>query len=654
MRVHRMTPRRNPWTIFKGLPMHPHASLRCSAYVLTLLSCWPGLPGSAVLAQATGEAAGTGKVIGYSAPSLSELEAGSASELVRFIERYSTDRAALRRLGYAEVSPRHAALRRSFLEQWRQRLATVNFDTLGQDGRIDYILMRNHLEYESRQIEIDAKSLEEMSSLIPFAEIILNLDERRLRNERVDAPGAATALDQLVRRIDATRAEVEEALKAGPERKGEAGGEGEVTAGGDEAAAPEQGAAPPTPNLKKTVANRAAGAVDDLRRTLRGWHGFYSGYDPVFTWWLDEPYKAADKALTDYAAFLRQRVVGIRPGDESAIIGDPIGREALLSDLAMEMIPYSPEELIEIANKEFAWCEAEMLKASRDLGYGDDWHAALEHVKTLHVAPGEQPELIRELAHEAIDFLEERGLVTIPDFCKVLWRIEMMSPQRQLITPFFTGGEVISVAFPTASMTHEQKMMSLRGNNRHFARATVHHELIPGHHLQGYMTARHNTHRSVFGTPFWTEGWALYWEMLLWDLDFQRSPEDRIGMLFWRSHRCARIIFSLGFHLEQMTPQECIDFLVDRVGHERENATAEVRRSVGGQYSPLYQCAYMLGGLQFRALHRDLVQTGKMTDREFHDAILRMNRIPVEMIRAHLEKLPLRADYAPEWRFYGE
>ena len=99
-------------------------------------------------------------------------------------------------------------------------------------------------------------------------------------------------------------------------------------------------------------------------------------------------------------------------------------------------------------------------------------------------------------------------------------------------------------------------------------------------------------------------------------------------MLFWRSHRCARIIFSLNFHLEKMTPQECIDFLVNRVGHELDNATAEVRRSFTGDYSPLYQAAYMLGGLQFRALHKELVDSGKMTNREFHDAILKLNRIP--------------------------
>jgi len=59
--------------------------------------------------------------------------------------------------------------------------------------------------------------------------------------------------------------------------------------------------------------------------------------------------------------------------------------------------------------------------------------------------------------------------------------------------------------------------------------------------------------------------------------------------------------------------QQAIDFLVDRVGHERRNATAEVRRSVNGSYSPLYQAAYLLGGLQLRSLHAELVP-GRMTD----------------------------------------
>jgi len=196
-------------------------------------------------------------------------------------------------------------------------------------------------------------------------------------------------------------------------------------------------------------------------------------------------------------------------------------------------------------------------------------------------------------------------------------------------------------------------MMSMRGNNIHFSRATVFHELIPGHHLQGFMTARYRTYRSLFSTPFWGEGGALYWEMLLWDMNFAKSPENRIGMLFWRMHRSARIIFSLSFHLEKMTPQECIDLLVKKVGHEVDNATAEVRRSFGGAYGPLYQCAYLLGGLQIRGLRKELVDSGKMTNRAFHDGILKENRIPIEMVRASLVNQKLTRDFVSNWKFYG-
>jgi uncharacterized protein (DUF885 family) len=294
-----------------------------------------------------------------------------------------------------------------------------------------------------------------------------------------------------------------------------------------------------------------------------------------------------------------------------------------------------------------------MLRASNDLGYGDDWRAAMEHVKTLHVEPGEQPDLIRDLALEAIEFVKSRDLITVPPLAEDMWRIEMMSPERQKVNPFFLGGEVIQVSYPTDEMSNEDKLMSMRGNNMHFARATVFHELIPGHHLQGFMNDRYNRYRRIFGTPFWTEGWALYWEMLMWDLDFPQSPENRIGMLFWRMHRCARIIFSLSFHMGTMTPQECIDFLVDRVGHERANAEAEVRRSFEGSYPPLYQLAYMIGGLQFRALRTEMVDSGRMTNRQFHDAILRIGPMPVEMIRARLLGTDLPRDFTSSWRFAG-
>ncbi len=545
-------------------------------------------------------------------------------ELRSIIEHYSADLRSLRRFGPGGDTPAQRTRLKAFQQGWREAIERLEFDSLGQVGKVDYILLRNEIDHSIRQLDLQEKADTETAPLIPFASVINGLDEARRRMEGVDAPKAAGTLDALARSIEEARKKID--------------------GGGEQA--------PKTPRPSKTVAFRAANEVEGLRNLLREWFGFYNGYDPLFTWWNAEPYKAVDKALQTYGTVVREKLAGVRSGDTTTIVGDPIGAEALRQELNHALIPYSPQELVAIANDEFAWCETEMKRAARDLGFGSDWKKALEHVKTRYVEPGKQPALIRDLAIEAVKFLDDHDLVTVPELARESWRMEMMSPRRQLVNPFFTGGEVISVSFPTDTMTHEQKLMSLRGNNIHFARATVHHELIPGHHLQGYMNARHRPYRRIFNTPFWTEGWALYWELLLWDMKFAKSPEDRVGMLFWRMHRCARIVFSLGFHLGTMTPDECINFLVDRVGHERDNATAEVRRSFAGDYEPLYQCAYMLGGLQIRGLRRELVGSGKMSDRAFHDAVLHENSIPIELLRASLTDQPLTRDFTTRWRFH--
>jgi uncharacterized protein (DUF885 family) len=202
-------------------------------------------------------------------------------------------------------------------------------------------------------------------------------------------------------------------------------------------------------------------------------------------------------------------------------------------------------------------------------------------------------------------------------------------------------------------MEHDQKMMSMRGNTPHFNFPTVQHELVPGHHLQSFMDRRFNPHRAELNrTPFWREGWALYWEFVLWDEDFARNDPDKVGMLFWRLHRAGRIVFSLNFQLGNWSPQECVDFLVNEVGHERANAEAEVRRTA--RDAPLYQAAYMLGALQTRALYRELVDGGRMSPHDFHNGFLIGGPMPIEMVRARLTKQTLTPDYKSTWRFYDD
>jgi len=541
------------------------------------------------------------------------------SRLRGLIEKYREDYGSVNRFYTAHTSATRIERIRRLYDDYLSILEGLNYDSLNFDEQIDHLLFKNYLDHERKALVRSERQIAEMAPILPFAKAISDLEDSRRRLESIDPASTAASLTALARQIDNTQKSLDDS-KDKP---------------------------------KRTVANRSARTLAGLRLTLRNWYNFYNSYDPTFTWWNAEPYKAVEESLQKYSEFIVAKLVGIPPNDKTTIIGDPIGREALLEELEFEMIPYTPEELVEIANKEFAWCEAEMKKASRDMGFGDDWKKALEAVKQKYVEPGKQPDLIRAQAMEAIEYVEKNNLVTVPKLARESWRMEMMSPERQLQSPFFLGGETILVSYPTSTMTHEQKMMSMRGNNPHFTHAVTHHELIPGHHLQRYMNQRFRPYREVFRTPFWGEGWALYWEFLLWDRGFNKTPEDRVGALFWRMHRCARIIFSLSFHLEKMSPQEAVDFLVDRVGHERDNASAEVRRSFAGDYGPLYQIAYMIGGLQFYNLHREFVGSKKMSDRDFHDAILKEGPVPVEMVRAILKKQKLARAHKPAWKFYA-
>lgn len=547
------------------------------------------------------------------APALHEMSAANR-RMPAIMARLRADVASVEHVRDIEWGPARRANLDALYRSWQARLREIDGSAMGVEDRIDLLLLTRQLEWRRDELAFAAQRYDAVRDLLPGVDALLALLERwraKLPQEgEVSAQllsKSANVLSDFQRRVERSK-----------------------------------------PDISPIHALRAARIVESVRNDLKAWHAYYDGYDPVFGWWVQTPWKSLDTLLEKHAATLK-RIAGT--DDTEHIVGDPVGRAALLRALAHEMVPYTPEELMQLAEHELAFGEAELRKVAAEMGYAN-WHEALEKVKADHVAPGAQTALVRQLADEAVAFLDSRDLITIPALARVDWRMNMLSAQAQLQAPFFLGGEDVWVAAPLAEMENARKLMTLRGNNRAFSRAVVHHELIPGHHLQHYYAARYNTERQWFQTPFWTEGWSLYWELRLWDLGFARSPEEKIGMLFWRNHRAARILFSLGFHLGKVTPEQAIEMLVQRVGHERDNAAAEVRRSFAGDYPPLYQAGYLIGGLQLQALHRELVRDGGMREREFHDRILRGGPMPIEMVRSRLLGRGPDLDYKASWRFY--
>src|ERR1041385_357167 len=163
------------------------------------------------------------------------------SEMRSSIERYTVDRGSLTRSYPVAVSRARRERFKKFYSEWLASLQHLDFDSMSQDGKIDYILFKNHLEYELRQLDIQSRQLNEIEPLVPFGAKIIELEEARRRMEPIDAAKVAATLTELRKQVDDSRRAIESSMR-------------------------EQ-----VP-IKKTVANRAAAAINGLRNNLRNWY----------------------------------------------------------------------------------------------------------------------------------------------------------------------------------------------------------------------------------------------------------------------------------------------------------------------------------------------------------------------------------------------
>jgi hypothetical protein len=189
-------------------------------------------------------------------------------------------------------------------------------------------LFQRDLNDHLRRLAVDSGRYLKVKSWFPFADSIYALERLRRRGHRLDAASVARAWADAASQTGVLRSQLKK-----------------------------------DSSLDLDLLYEAGLMVTDLRRAIGSIYEFYQGYDPIFTWWVPVSYKALSDSLTAYAGGFRERRERQTAGDKSGIVGRPVGRAELIRQLQFEMIPYTPEELIGIANKEFAWCDKEMLKA---------------------------------------------------------------------------------------------------------------------------------------------------------------------------------------------------------------------------------------------------------------------------------------------------
>lgn len=180
---------------------------------------------------------------------------------------------------------------------------------------------------------------------------------------------------------------------------------------------------------------------------------------------------------------------------------------------------------------------------------------------------------------------------------------------------------------------------------------SVHHEGLPGHHLQFVVTASypglHAWQRHLCHIHGYAEGWAHYAEQLADELGLIRDPAERLGLLLGQIWRSVRIVADIGLHTGWQippnalvsdtvwTPELAQRMLVDLALVEPHLAGFEVDRYLGW---PGQALAFKVGARLWQEARaaRAAADGEAFSLREFHRAALGLGPMGLEPLRAQL------------------
>jgi uncharacterized protein (DUF885 family) len=170
-------------------------------------------------------------------------------------------------------------------------------------------------------------------------------------------------------------------------------------------------------------------------------------------------------------------------------------------------------------------------------------------------------------------------------------------------------------------------------------RTLAYHEAIPGHHFQIGLA------QEMRGVPFFrrllpftafTEGWALYAEMVATESGFQDDPYDRLGYLTGQVLRAVRLVVDTGIHAKRWTREEAIEYMLANTGMPETDVVAEIERYI---VNPGQACAYKVGQLKIIELRQQAMDAlGDRFDiRQFHNVVLTNGAVPLSILEQLVE-----------------
>jgi len=164
--------------------------------------------------------------------------------------------------------------------------------------------------------------------------------------------------------------------------------------------------------------------------------------------------------------------------------------------------------------------------------------------------------------------------------------------------------------------------------------AMAYHEGIPGHHMQIAISQELENiprFRKYNWLTAYSEGWALYSEMIPKEIGFYQDPYADFGRLSKELWRACRLVVDTGLHLLRWSRERSIQYLLDNAPANFESARKSIERYI---VMPGQATAYKIGMMKILELRQKSKEIlgKKFNIKNFHDEVLRSGAVPLDIL----------------------
>ena len=379
-------------------------------------------------------------------------------------------------------------------------------------------------------------------------------------------------------------------------------------------------------NLTEPTREMSGWALAPLADARNSSRAFADGLRPHFPAALAGDLDAAatemGEALESYRLWIEERLPEMTGAE-------PIGRE--MYDWILRriwLLPFDADDILRLGEQEYArFLAFTSFEESRNLGL-----PPLPAATTT----AEYARRTEQEALEIRDFLREKGALEIPDYVGPYRRTQMPDYIQAFslwagLSGYSTPGNgVVKYSVPEDhpyTRTYWESIMRVDPSTNIF------HDGIPGHHLQGIVSARHpSAIRARHRDRFKSEGWSTYWEETAMQLGYyDERPRSRELIYNFMRLRAMRVIVDVKMALGEMTVDEATAALMT-IPMDRRIAREEADDFFA---APTGGIVYLIGKLQIeRLLAERRQQLGSDFDLgAFHGDLVAAAWVPIELTR---------------------